>query len=88
MRTLTKLVAQTKVGKRVTVKIWRSQKLISKRVLLGRLESSQEFKAENKTLTETTNDIIIEALKISVVFLLPINFTGRLFLLQKNAPAA
>ena len=66
MRKLPKLVAQTKVGKRVVLKIWRNQKLISKKVLLGRLESSKEFKAENKTLTETTNDIIIEALKISV----------------------
>ncbi len=64
MRTLPKLVAQTKVGKRVTVKIWRNQQLISKKVLLGRLESSKEFKAENKT--ESDKDIIVEALKISV----------------------
>ena len=40
MRTLPKLVAQTEVGKRVILKIWRNQKLISKKVLLGRLESS------------------------------------------------
>jgi len=64
MRTLPKLVAQTKVGKRVEVKIWRNQQLISKKVLLGRLESSKEFKAENKT--ESDKDIIVEALKISV----------------------
>jgi len=64
MRTLPKLVAQTKVGKRVEVKIWRNQQLISKKVLLGRLESSKEFKAENKT--ESYKDIIVEALKISV----------------------
>ena len=64
MRTLPKLVAQTKVGKRVEVKIWRNQQLISKRVLIGRLESSKEFKAENKT--ESDKDIIVEALKISV----------------------
>ena len=66
MRTLPKLVAQTKVGKKVTVKIWRSQKLISKKVLLGRLESSQEFKAENKEELETKDSIIIESLKISI----------------------
>jgi len=48
MRTLPKLVAQTEVGKRVVVKIWRSQKLISKKVILGRLESSEQFKAEKK----------------------------------------
>jgi len=64
MRTLPKLVAQTEVGKRVTVKIWRNQQLISKKVLLGRLESSKEFKAENQT--EPGKDITVEALKISV----------------------
>ena len=31
MRRLPKLVAQTKVGKRVNLKIWRNQKLISKK---------------------------------------------------------
>ena len=65
MRTLPKLVAQTEVGKRVVVKIWRNQKLISKRVLLGRLESSEEFKAENKTEDES-DYVSIENLKISV----------------------
>ena len=64
MRTLPKLVAQTKVGKRVALKIWRNQQLISKKVLLGRLESSKEFKAENQT--EPGKDITVEALKISV----------------------
>ena len=64
MRTLPKLVAQTKVGKRVAVKIWRNQQLISKKVLLGRLESSKEFKAENQTTSD--EDIIVETLKISV----------------------
>jgi len=64
MRTLPKLVAQTKVGKKVTVKIWRNQKIISKKILLGRLESSKEFKAENQM--EPDKDIIVEALKISV----------------------
>jgi len=64
MRTLPKLVAQTKVGKRVTVKIWRNQQLISKKILLGRLETSKEFKAEKQT--ESDKDIIVEALKISV----------------------
>ena len=66
MRTLPKLVARAKVGKKVTVKIWRSQKLISKKVLLGRLESSQEFKAENKKELKTKDSIIIESLKISI----------------------
>jgi len=66
MRKLPKLVAQTKVGKRVLLKIWRNQKLISKKVLLGRLESSQEFKAENKSEPDTSKYIEIEDLKIKV----------------------
>ncbi|MDC6465564.1 Do family serine endopeptidase [Pelagibacteraceae bacterium] len=66
MRTLPKLVAQTKVGKRVIIKIWRNQKLISKKVLLGRLESSEQFKAETKTETDTTDYVKIEKLKISI----------------------
>ena len=66
MRTLPKLVAQTKVGKKVTVKIWRNQKLILKKVLLGRLESSQEFKAENKEEQDVSNFVEVEKLKISI----------------------
>ena len=68
MRTLPKLVAQTEVGKRVTLKIWRNQKLISKKVKLGRLESSEQFKAETQkqTETDTTNFLKVENLKISI----------------------
>ena len=66
MRTLPKLVAQTEVGKRVVVKIWRNQKLLSKKVLLGRLESSKEFKAENKKEPDINKYVIIENLKIFV----------------------
>jgi len=66
MRTLPKLVAQTEVGKRVVLKIWRNQKLISKKVLLGRLESSEQFKAETKTETDTSTYTKIENLKILV----------------------
>ena len=66
MRTLPKLVAQTKVGKRVVLKIWRNQKLISKKVLLGRLESSEQFKAEKKSDTNTSKHTKIEDLKISI----------------------
>ena len=52
MRTLPKIVAKTKVGKSVIVKIWRNQKLISKKVILGRLESSGEFKVKIKSENE------------------------------------
>ena len=66
MRTLPKLVAATEVGKRVKVKVWRNQKLISKNVTLGRLESSEEFKAETKTDPDTSKHVKVENLKILV----------------------
>ena len=64
MRTLPKLVAETKVGKTVVVKIWRNKKLLSKKVLLGRLESSKEYLAENKA--QDKEDNLIKVLNISV----------------------
>jgi serine protease Do len=66
MRTLPKLVAQTKVGKKVILKIWRNQKLISKKVLIGRLESSNEFKAEEKSEKDINKFTKIKELKISI----------------------
>ncbi len=66
MRTLPKLVAQTEVGKKVILKIWRNQKLISKKVLLGRLESSKEFKKENESEPDTSKFVKIDSLKILV----------------------
>ena len=66
MRALPRLVAQTEVGKRIILKIWRNQKLISKKVLLGRLESSKEFKTETKTEPDTSKYVKIENLKISI----------------------
>ena len=66
MRTLPKLVAQTEVGKKVILKIWRNEKLISKKVLLGRLELSEEFKTENIIEPDTSKYVKVEDLKISV----------------------
>ena len=65
MRTLPKVVAATKVGKNVELKIWRNKKLITKKLTLGRLESSQEFKEKNPK-TKKTKEIEIESLKITV----------------------
>jgi serine protease Do len=62
MKTLPKIVALTEVGKNVIVKVWRNKKIISKRVLLGRLESSKEFASLKKK--ESPSEI--ESLKISV----------------------
>ena len=64
MRTLPKVVATTKVGKSVELKIWRNKKLISKRLILGRLESSEEFKEKKTKIIKKEEDI--ESLKISV----------------------
>ena len=47
MRKLPKVVASTSVGKSVQLKIWRNKKEIIKRLKLGRLESSAEFKEKN-----------------------------------------
>ena len=45
MRELPIIVAQTKVGKNVKLKIWRNKKEIYKKIILGRLETSDDFKA-------------------------------------------
>ncbi len=66
MRALPKFVAQTPVGKKVILKIWRNQKLITKKVLLGRLESSKAFEAENKVVEQIKENTNIEDLKISI----------------------
>jgi serine protease Do len=68
MRDLPKLVSNTKVGKTVELEIWRNKKLIKKKLTLGRLESSDDFKAENKkTKSEMkVKDTEVETLKITV----------------------
>ena len=65
MKELPAIVAKTKVGTRVQVKIWRNKKEITKSILLGRLETSDDFKVSEKK-PEATKDIIIEDLKITV----------------------
>ena len=44
MKELPKIVAQTSVGKIVEVKVWRNKKEITKKIKLGRLETSSDFK--------------------------------------------
>ena len=65
MRTLPKVVANTEVGKKIKLQIWRDKKLITKNLKLGRLESSEEFK-EKQTKTKKTKEFEIENLKITV----------------------
>ena len=66
MRELPKFVAATPVGKNVEIKIWRNKKLITKKLKLGRLESSKEFKEKKTTLSKKNKSIFIDSLKISV----------------------
>ena len=65
MKELPKIVAQTEVGKTVNVKVWRNKKEITKKIKLGRLETSGDFKEEKKELkTETPEISEIKSLKI------------------------
>ena len=64
MRTLPKVVASTEVGKSVELKVWRNKRLISKRLVLGRLESSEEFKDKKTKTVKKVEDI--DKLKIAV----------------------
>jgi serine protease Do len=67
MKELPAIVAKTKVGKNVKVKIWRNQRELTKNVLLGRLETSEDFKVSEKKkepVEKQTSEI--ENLKITV----------------------
>ena len=68
MRKLPKLVSRTEVGKIVDLEIWRDKKIIIKKLTLGRLETSESFKAEAKPTAPKpkTVDAEIETLKINV----------------------
>ena len=68
MRALPKLVSNTEVGKTVELEIWRNKKLITKKLTLGRLESSEDFKTENKKIKPGIKEknTEIETLKITV----------------------
>ena len=65
MKELPKIVAQTDVGKTVSVKIWRNKKEIIKKIKLGRLETSEDFKKKEEK-KETKSEVLeIESLKIT-----------------------
>ena len=63
MKELPLIVAQTKVGKTVEVKVWRNQREVIKKIKLGRLETSEDFNIKKATGPKTT---VIEGLKITV----------------------
>ncbi len=64
MKQLPIIVARTKVGKKVKVKIWRDKKEITKTITLGRLETSEDFKVAEKE--KPSKELGIENLRISV----------------------
>ncbi len=66
MRTLPKVVGNTEVGKSVVLKIWRNKSTISKRLVLGRLESSKEFKDKKPKTPKMKKEYDVESLKISI----------------------
>ena len=66
MRELPKAVAGTEVGKRVELKIWRNKRLISKKLNLGRLESSEEFKTKQNETPNKDKEFKVDSLKIIV----------------------
>jgi len=63
MKELPIIVAKTEVGKKVDVKIWRNKKEITKKITLGRLETSEDFKVTEKS---SPTEIQIDSLKITV----------------------
>jgi serine protease Do len=97
MKELPQIVAQTEVGKTVEVKIWRNKKEVIKKIKLGRLETSSDFKEEKKeTKTETPEISEIKSLKIIARLLnkkdieqrkLPNQTTGLVITnIDKNSP--
>ena len=94
MRELPKIVAQTEVGKTVEVKIWRNKKELTKKITLGRLETSEDFISEKKEMDLNISEI--ESLKITVRVLntkdienrkLPKNTSGLVITgLKKDSP--
>jgi serine protease Do len=97
MKELPKIVAQTEVGKTVDVKIWRNKKEITKKIKLGRLETSEDFKEEKKEIEVEAPEISeIKSLKIIARLLnkkdieerkLPNQLTGLVITnIGKNSP--
>ena len=98
MKELPIIVAQTEVGKTVEVKVWRNKKVITKKIKLGRLETSSDFKEKEtkNTETEITEFLEIKSLKIIARLLtkkdiakrkLPNQTTGLVITsIDKNSP--
>ncbi len=95
MSELPKIVAETEVGKKVKLKVWRNKREITKEIILGRLETSEDFKSQG-LVTEKPKEDTIDGLKIKVRLLtkddikernLPKNTTGLVITeIEKDSP--
>ncbi len=95
MSELPKIVAETEVGKKVKLKVWRNKREITKEIILGRLETSEDFKSQG-LVTEKPKEDRIDGLKIKVRLLtkddikernLPKNTTGLVITeIEKDSP--
>jgi len=95
MSELPRIVAETEVGKKVKLKVWRNKRKITKEIILGRLETSEDFKSQG-LVTEKPKEDTIEGLKIKVRLLnkddikernLPKNTTGLVITeIDKDSP--
>ena len=75
MKELPKIVAQTEVGKVVDIKVWRNKKEIIKKIKLGRLETSEDFKEEEKIIEPDVLEI--KSLKITTRLLTKEDIANR-----------
>jgi len=66
MKELPAIVAKTEVGKNVKVKVWRNKNELTKNVILGRLETSEDFNIGKKQQPVNKQTSKIESLKITV----------------------
>ena len=65
MSELPKIVAETEVGKTVNVKVWRNKREVTKKITLGRLETSEDFRPQLQK-EEKPKQTRIEGIKIEV----------------------
>ena len=65
MKELPIIVAETEVGTIVNVKVWRNKREVTKKITLGRLETSEDFRPQLKK-EEKPKQTRIEGLKIEV----------------------
>jgi serine protease Do len=67
MRKLPKVVGESPVGKSAIFKVWRNKKIITKTIVLGRLEDTEEFKKKSESKkVEKKKDTLLKSLGAKV----------------------